>query len=71
MVCAARERVSFLPGEACRVGETADNHLRLNFSFPSVRQIRVGVQRLAHALEEASAKAAPRPTAGNETRPIT
>jgi DNA-binding transcriptional MocR family regulator len=70
MAAAARARVSFLPGEACMVGETPENHPRLNFSVPSVRQIRVGIQRLAAALDAAAAAPAARP-ADSETRPIT
>ncbi|MGC4116296.1 MAG: PLP-dependent aminotransferase family protein [Myxococcales bacterium] len=69
---AARERVSYLPGEACLTGEAAGEHpLRLNFSYPPLKQIRPGIERLARALEAVSAEKGPRASAGNETRPIT
>ncbi|MBI5543674.1 MAG: PLP-dependent aminotransferase family protein [Deltaproteobacteria bacterium] len=67
---AARERVSFLPGEACYVDEPVENHLRLNFTFPSARQIRQGVERLGKALQAAAVEPDSRRAAGSETRPI-
>lgn len=69
---AARERVSYLPGEACLIGEPGgERHLRLNFSYPPLRQIRPGIERLARALEAVAAEKEPRAAAGSETRPIT
>jgi 2-aminoadipate transaminase len=49
---AARERVAYLPGAACYAEEPAENHLRLNFTFPGPQQIREGIARLMRALHD-------------------
>ncbi len=53
---AARERVAYLPGEACYAGDPGENHLRLNFTFPSPEQIREGITRLVRALRDIEAE---------------
>ena len=63
--------MSFLPGEACMAAEQGRNHLRLNFTFPTTRQIGQGIERLARALAVVSEERAPRRAVGSETRPIT
>ncbi len=67
---AARERVSFLPGEVCLAGEASSRHLRLNFSHPSVRELEVGVERLARALGAARAGRGAASSGASETAPI-
>ena len=47
---AAERGVSYLPGDACFASEPADNHLRLNFTFPPPDHVGEGVQRLMDAV---------------------
>lgn len=50
MAEAAREGVSYLPGEPCFVHEADRPHIRLNFSSPSPERIQEGVRRLMQAI---------------------
>jgi 2-aminoadipate transaminase len=50
--------VAFVPGEAFHI-HGGGNTLRLNFSHPSLDQIREGVKRLAKALEEVRGQSGP------------
>ena len=50
---AAAEGVAYLPGEACFAGGAAAGFMRLNFTYPTCDQIRVGVAALAAALRTA------------------
>lgn len=47
---ALQENVAFVVGTAFHCDGGGQNSLRLNFSYPSVDQLRVGVQRLARAI---------------------
>jgi 2-aminoadipate transaminase len=47
---ALQENVAFVVGTAFHCDGGGQNSLRLNFSFPSVDQLRTGVQRLARAI---------------------
>ncbi len=65
---AAAEGVTYLPGEACFAGGTAEHHLRLNFTSQPPERIREGLARLRRAFAAAADRAVESPAAG--TRPI-
>lgn len=47
---AAREGVSFVPGTEFYVGTPKLNTLRLNFSHPAAEELKLGIERLARAI---------------------
>ncbi len=49
---AAERGVSFLFGHACFAEEPPANMIRLNFTFPTVEEIRDGIPRLLHAVRD-------------------
>jgi DNA-binding transcriptional MocR family regulator len=53
---AAREGVSYLPGEACSADGAGESHLRLNFTSQPPERIREGLARLGRALGAAATR---------------
>lgn len=58
LASAAERGVAFFPGASCFVGEPSAEFIRLNFSYPSIAQIRDGIPRLIEALRDALARGA-------------
>ncbi len=61
---AAAEGVTYLPGEACFAGGTAEHHLRLNFTSQPPERIREGLGRLRRAFAAAADRAVESHAAG-------
>ena len=52
MKCIKQYKVAYVPGQAFHVDGSGKNSMRLNFTYPTIEQIEVGIQRIAQAIIE-------------------
>lgn len=71
IVKAAEKGVAYVPGAAFYLGGRGENYIRLNYTYPSKENIRLGISRLKESIQEtlASAAKAERPRL-SEIKPI-
>lgn len=61
LVNAEENGVSYVPGTAFFTGGRGGSYMRLNYTYPSKEEIRIGIQRLKKAIETTARKAPARP----------
>jgi len=52
---ATEHRVAYVPGEAFYNDSQGQNYLRLNFSYPAVDQIDIGIKKLMQVIQDSVA----------------
>lgn len=50
--CIQKYKIAFVPGTVFYCNGKGKNQIRINFSFPSIEQIKMGIKNLANAIKE-------------------